>query len=289
MNMTTLTVPESQDRLNRMQWEAEGGVRLDLLGFVSFPPTYRGALHSHPFWELVYIGSGQGFLHHGENVRACEAEEILLVRPGEKHQFRAGDSQTFDQLYLGFSFDFAMPDVLSQSPPRVLPDSPLTGLIRSELRDNLNRLKEKKSSHSLESIRGRLLSVVSKVIGILIAPEARANDPHQRQNESMVQLAKEYLQANLNSKLGVPELARHFCLSPQYFGEIFKKDTGLSIKEYQRNCRMIKAMELLQESNLSITEISDSIGLDDLAYFSRIFKKQYGIPPSKVRYHLIRS
>ena len=132
--MTTLTVPENNIRPNRMQWEADGGVRLDLLGFVSFPNNYRGALHSHPFWELIYIGSGAGYLHSGETVRQCGADEILLVKPGEKHQFRAGDTQSFDQLYVGFSFDFALPESLTQAPPKALPESPLTELIRSELR-----------------------------------------------------------------------------------------------------------------------------------------------------------
>ncbi|MDB5047116.1 MAG: transcriptional regulator, AraC family [Fibrobacteres bacterium] len=281
--MTLAAVSEKDSRLNRVQWEAEVGVRLDLLGFVSFPRGHRGALHSHPFWELIFIGGGRGFLQRGEDVSKCEPEEILLVRPGEKHQFRTGDSDAFDQLYLGFSFDFAAPDSLSQSPPAALPDGPFTDLIRSELRDSLGRLKEENGRYPMESIRGRLLTVVSSVIGILIAPTGRANDPHHRQNDSTVRMAKDFIQANLKGRFGVPELARHFCLSPQYFGEIFKRDTGFSIKEYQRNCRMIKAMELLRETNLSITGISEEIGLDDVAYFSRIFRKQYGLPPSQVR------
>ena len=77
--MTAVAISDKDSRLNRMQWEADGGVRLDLLGFVSFPSGHRGALHSHPFWELIYIGGGKGFLHHGDKVRPCAAEEISSI------------------------------------------------------------------------------------------------------------------------------------------------------------------------------------------------------------------
>jgi AraC-like DNA-binding protein/mannose-6-phosphate isomerase-like protein (cupin superfamily) len=271
----------ADSRLKRVQWEADAGIRLDLLGFVSFPEGHRGTLHAHPHWELIYISSGAGFLQRGSVERPCAAGDILLVKPGERHQFRTAGEVPFDQLYVGFSFDFAAQD--SQSAPGCLPEGPLTDLIRAELRENLDALKAVRAGQFPDSVRGRLLAIIGRVIGLLAANGDKAHEVPRRHAESMVLMAREFLQANLKGKLEVPELARRFCLSPQYFGELFKKDTGLTVKEYQRHCRMDKAMAMLRESALSVTEIAESVGLEDLAYFSRLFKKTYGIAPRSVR------
>jgi AraC-like DNA-binding protein len=278
-----LTASRAESLINRIQWEADGGVRLDLLGFVRFPSEFRGVRHSHTFWELIFIGSGSGTIEIGTSVHACEDGDILLVRPGEMHRFQSSIGKPFDQLYIGFSFDFAMPDTLSDAPPRALPASAFTDLIRSELRENLANLRERDPAHPSEAIRGRLLAVVSRVIGHLASPEVHSTSPYRERYGSPVRLAREILHADPKGDKGVPDLARRFCLSPRYFGEIFKRDTGLSVKEYQRNCRLDKARELLRSGVLSVTEVAAEVGWEDLAYFSRLFKKRYGVSPRQAR------
>jgi two-component system response regulator YesN len=98
-----------------------------------------------------------------------------------------------------------------------------------------------------------------------------------------VRRAKEFLQANLRSRDTVRDLAERFGLSPQYFGELFKKETGMTVKEYQTKIRTLRALELIRDSDLKITEIAESVGLEDLAYFSRVFKKQFRLAPRQMR------
>ena len=58
---------------------------------------------------------------------------------------------------------------------------------------------------------------------------------------------------------------------------------GLTVKEYQTKVRAHRAMELLRDSDLKITDIAHEVGMVDLAYFSRIFKKQYQLSPRQLR------
>ncbi|MDB5106533.1 MAG: transcriptional regulator, AraC family [Fibrobacteres bacterium] len=281
--MQTIALGHADGQLDRLQWKPEGGVRLELLGFVSFPEGYRGALHSHPFWELVFIGAGKGSLRHDRGSIPCGAGDIILIPSGGKHQFQADPLSAFDQLYIGFSFDFAVPEAMEARPPQVLPGGALNGMIQSELASNLGLLRDKPQGHAMEAIRGRLLSVVSRVIGLHLLQEAPPRSDNPRSRESLMRLAREFLFAHLQDGEGAAQLARHFCLSPRYFGELFKRETGMSIKEFQCACRMERAKALLSESGLSITDVAGKVGIEDLAYFSRLFKKHFGISPRQSR------
>ena len=72
-------------------------------------------------------------------------------------------------------------------------------------------------------------------------------------------------------------------LSPVYISKIFKDIMGDSPINYLIRIRLSKAKELLENSKLSIKEISEAIGYKDPYYFSKLYKKYYGISPSKHR------
>lgn len=72
-------------------------------------------------------------------------------------------------------------------------------------------------------------------------------------------------------------------ISPVYLNEIVKKVTGISTTLYIRNELILQAKRLLVYTNLAIKEISNRLGIDDYAYFSRIFTQTTGISPSTFR------
>lgn len=61
---------------------------------------------------------------------------------------------------------------------------------------------------------------------------------------------------------------------------IFKSHTGLSPLEYLNRVRILRALELLQTTHHSIADIAEQVGIHDPNYFTRIFKKLIGYPPS---------
>lgn len=66
----------------------------------------------------------------------------------------------------------------------------------------------------------------------------------------------------------------------------FQTHFGLSPKQYLLKLRMNRAIELLTENALTVKEVSFSCGFSDEKYFSRVFKKRYGYPPSEMRDHI---
>ena len=63
----------------------------------------------------------------------------------------------------------------------------------------------------------------------------------------------------------------------------------MSISDYITQIRLEKAVELLAQSNVPIYEIAYSVGYSDANYFSRLFSKIYGIPPSQYRQPLLNT
>ena len=64
---------------------------------------------------------------------------------------------------------------------------------------------------------------------------------------------------------------------------IFKKRTGHSITTHFNIMKMQLAAELISSSSLKMNQISNKVGIDDSYYFSRLFKKVYGVSPLSYR------
>jgi AraC-like DNA-binding protein len=92
-----------------------------------------------------------------------------------------------------------------------------------------------------------------------------------------------YMSENLHEPLRMPELARLANLSPDYFSEIFKQQTGCSPRDYLHLLRIHRACQLLSESGLSIKEIASQLGYQDPFHFSRQFKAFQGLSPRAYR------
>lgn len=88
---------------------------------------------------------------------------------------------------------------------------------------------------------------------------------------------------HIDQPLRVSALARQASLSPAYFGELFKDQTGCSPRDYLHLLRMHRACQLLQGTSWSMKRIATSLGYQDPFHFSRQFKAFQGISPSQYR------
>lgn len=92
-----------------------------------------------------------------------------------------------------------------------------------------------------------------------------------------------YIEETLNEKLTIESLAKHFHLSKYYFHRLFSAVMGISFQQYLTERKLNRSLQLIQETELSLTDISYQLQFANPASFSRSFKKHYGFPPSQVR------
>ena len=92
-----------------------------------------------------------------------------------------------------------------------------------------------------------------------------------------------FINLNLNKNLTLKAIASNISVSSQYLSTLFKQEVGQSLTEFIAKNRLEQAKYFLKESSLSISEIASEVGYADLNYFSKVFKKHYGVTPSTYR------
>lgn len=105
-------------------------------------------------------------------------------------------------------------------------------------------------------------------------------DPHKIR---LVEEASRFIRANYQQKLTLADIAQSSTLSPTYFGSIFRRVTGQTPIEYLNETRVRVAQDLLTSTSISVSEAASEVGVEDLPYFSRMFKKYTGFSPSEFR------
>lgn len=109
---------------------------------------------------------------------------------------------------------------------------------------------------------------------------------HERSDSTirLTEQAKIYIEEHYKENdLSADTLCRHLNVSAAYFSTIFKKEVGLSFVAYLTKIRLEHAVELLRTTEDKTYVIAEAVGYTEPNYFSYVFKKQYGISPSKYR------
>ncbi len=97
-----------------------------------------------------------------------------------------------------------------------------------------------------------------------------------------VENVKNYVMSNLEYDLNISDIARLFYYNEVYLGRLFKKETGMCIKEFINRERIALASQMLKE-NFSVTEVSKKVGFNNVTYFNRIFKQYMKTTPSEYK------
>ena len=123
-----------------------------------------------------------------------------------------------------------------------------------------------------------------RAMGMLIESYIRALDsiPHLKEGDkssSKMKNIDHYIEENLEFDIRLSDMAKLFHYNEQYFGRLFKRETGMSFSEYVNYKRVTLAASYLGDDN--ITNIAFRVGFNSVTYFNRIFKRHFGMTPSE--------
>lgn len=101
--------------------------------------------------------------------------------------------------------------------------------------------------------------------------------------QECVQRAIRYIHMHYAEPLSLSRMAQEAHLSESYFSTLFKKGCGYGFREYLSKVRVDRAKELLEKTNMGVTEIAQAAGFDSQSYFSKVFHQRTGLSPSEYR------
>lgn len=110
-------------------------------------------------------------------------------------------------------------------------------------------------------------------------PEERRKAPKR----AAVREVREYLDTNYRERITLDDLSRIHFIDKYYLAKSFRAEYGQTITAYINNLRITKAKQLLRFTNKTVEEIGEEVGIDNPAYFSRVFKEIEGTGPKKYR------
>lgn len=141
--------------------------------------------------------------------------------------------------------------------------------------------REKNKGYHI-AIKGHIYSLLSQMFRLnehLIDEEVdREHINYKRVNSVITHITENY-----SKKIDFRKIVENMFLHYSYFSRIFKEQTGKSMRQYLHEYRLTSALNLLVNTNKSITEVANECGFDDLNYFSRSFKEMIGLSPVKFK------
>ena len=98
-----------------------------------------------------------------------------------------------------------------------------------------------------------------------------------------VQKVMNYVNLNVAEPLTLKSLAAMCFISPSYLSALFKQETGTTLIDYINTQRVNRAAQLLVQNNHTIAAVAEEVGILDVNYFTKIFKKTLGVTPTRYR------
>ena len=122
-------------------------------------------------------------------------------------------------------------------------------------------------------------SLFLQTVFLLLPYRTKTVAPDAKVSSEKLKAVLDYIELHYPDSISISELARLCFFSDYHFMRFFKKHMGMTCVEYLNNLRLEKSVELFEQGNSSILEVSLSVGFHNLSYFHRAFKKKYHVTP----------
>lgn len=128
-------------------------------------------------------------------------------------------------------------------------------------------------------VRATWLMVLQRFFQLLIYK----NDPSMVDNR--IKKVLRHVIDHYTDPLTVQNMAEFIGLSPWYFGNFFKKETGTTFRQYLTSIRLNHAEDMLRSGEYNVSEVAAACGFSNIFYFCKVFKESRGVTPSRVIRH----
>ena len=253
--------------------------------------SFQIPVHWHDELEIIYVKNGFLTVNiSGENYIG-KPGDAFVVSPGNLH-FMGSQTGTVDYFtflfplkYIAFRTDDMLDDKLIE---------PLNSghlMISPEIKDTVKEQCEQLArvyAAEIDESESKITGQIRKKIillqfihelwkkGFIVENDTTGRNTVEKEMVS-------YIQQNYTGKILLREFGEQFHLSEKYISRYFKEHFHITLSQYVTYLRLEHAKQMLQETDISVTEVAMQSGYQNISYFIRSFKKTYGVSPLKYR------
>ena len=257
--------------------------------------SFQIPVHWHDELEIIYVKSGFLTVSISGESYIGKPGDAFVVSPGNLH-LMGSDTGAVD--YYTFLFplknlSFRADDLLEDKLLEPLNSGHL--MINPRINDTAKELCEQLievyAAKNDESESQLTAQIKTKIIllqfilemwkkGFIIENDTSGRNTVEKEMVS-------YIQQNYTGKISLKEFGEQFHLSEKYISRYFKEHFHITLSQYVTYLRLEHAKQLLQDTDIPVTEVAMQSGYQNVSYFIRSFKKTYEISPLKYRNNML--
>ncbi|OCT14673.1 hypothetical protein A8709_10845 [Paenibacillus pectinilyticus] len=257
--------------------------------------------HFHDWYEIVYVyrGSGTFFIDH--TFYDMKQGDLFLIPGNTIHRATPDKDTPVTSTAIYFSPSLLQNPLLGDEFSYLHSFEQATALRSYQLSTRLAQAQH--LDQSLESMHlelkhprvGQRQAIFLQLLQLLLYIQREmGSETKSPQGDSLVgpvwmREILLYLDQHFCENIGLRSLAKQASVTPAHFSRVFKQFIGMNITTYIMTKRIIRAKQLLQESDASVRTIADLCGFESLPHFHAMFKRVLGVTPAAARKSFISS
>ncbi len=247
------------------------------------------SLHWHEDLEFIYVLSGDiGYFVDGEHI-VMKAGEGIFVNARHMHLIcNANLGCTLLCVIFPPTILCSTEHVASKMVNPILNAKELAYLLLSEKvpwqKEIIAGIKDIYENSKQENGEADILSTVYRLWGILYNHlDVKTEEIYKDENLVCIKKMLDYLYKNYDKKITLNDICVYAGIGKNKCTELFRKYTNMSPMEYLRYYRVEKGVQLLQNTNMSVTEIAYEVGMSGASYFAESLRMYRGCTPTQIR------
>ncbi len=244
--------------------------------------------HSHSWYELFYLISGECILNVDGNLWRLGAGSIAIFPPDVLHSTAYTGTNSAQRMCIEFSQNYIEPLLESTDMQKLfepLIHTPVSLSLNSSVSFNrtVSDILEEQQNDDTFSDLLKTCQLNRLLIYLIRDFHSIPAMPPKKFHDNTIHLALFYIERNFHNHITLDSLASIYHLNPSYFSKKFKTACGMGFKEYLTNFRIVHSEKLLLETQKSITEIAFECGFESSNYYGDAFRRKNGVSPSRFR------
>lgn len=243
--------------------------------------------HWHDSFELIYCLVGEQTIIYQDSSVILHEGECIIINTSVLHATRSSDDNQFILVQLPFDFvKKNIPEIES-----IIFDLKLHSmdqkiktkqLMFTTILDNMYSLSVVKPHGYELRFNALVYELLFQLLHNFSVTVSNISQHHSAKQQDLLVQIINYVHKNYSRTISIDEIASVCHLQPQYFCRFFKKNMGKTFLEFVNDVRMYHVYMDMQQTNLSITEISQKNGFSNYDTFLKTFRKKYGCKPSQL-------